>query len=74
MATVVLMAYTQTVASLADVAREPGVELGELRSPTFVLHSGGAALLLIAATVLAVYKSRGLTRYGRRRQRRRAPD
>jgi hypothetical protein len=65
-ATVVLLAYTQTVASLADVARKPGVELDALRSPTFVLHSGGAALLLIAATVLAVYKPRGMTRYGRR--------
>ena len=68
-ATVVLLLYTQTVGSLADVAAESSADLGELRGPTFVLHSGAALLLLLAATVLAVFKPRGVTRYGRRKQR-----
>jgi hypothetical protein len=68
-ATVVLLLYTQTVGSLADVAAESSSDMGELRGPTFVLHSGAALLLLLAATVLAVYKPRGMTRYGRHKQR-----
>ena len=73
-ATIVLLMYTETVAAFADRAASPGAALGELRAPTFVLHSGAALLLLLAATVLAVYKPPGMTRYGRRRARsRRAP-
>jgi len=64
-ATVVLLMYTQTVGSLADVAAE-GADLREVRGPTFVLHSGAALLLLLMATALAVYKPQGMTRFGRR--------
>jgi hypothetical protein len=67
-ATIVLLLYTQTVGLLAGLAADPGTDLGELRGPTFVLHSGAALILLLAATVLAVYKPRGMTRYGRRKQ------
>ena len=69
-ATVVLLMYTQTVDFFAGVAAGPSADLRELRAPTFVLHSGAALLVLLAATVLAVYKPRGMTRYGRRKQRR----
>ncbi|MGH4020964.1 MAG: DUF2269 domain-containing protein [Pseudonocardiaceae bacterium] len=68
LATIVLLMYTQTVSYFAGVAAEPGADLGQLRSPTFVLHSGGALLVLLVATVLAVYKPRGMTRYGQRKQ------
>ena len=67
-ATVVLLMYTQTVGFFAGLAAEPTAGLGELRGPTFVLHSSAALVLLLAATVLAVYKPRGLTPYGRRKQ------
>jgi hypothetical protein len=67
-ATVILLLYTETVGVLADVAADPGSDLSELRGPTLVLHSGAALLLLLTATVLAVYKPRGMTRYGRRKQ------
>jgi hypothetical protein len=40
----------------------------ELRSPSAVLHSGLALSLLLLATVLAVYKPRGVTPYGQRNQ------
>jgi hypothetical protein len=66
-ATVVLLMYTQTVGFLADLAAESSVDLGQLRGPTFALHSGAALLLLLGATVLAVYKPRGMTQYGQRK-------
>jgi hypothetical protein len=34
-----------------------------------VLHSALAVILLVFATVLALYKPKGLTRYGQRKQR-----
>ena len=67
LATFVLLLYTQTVASLSDMAGS-GAGLATLRSPTFVLHGGGALVLLLAATALAIYKPRGMTRYGWRKQ------
>ncbi|MGI8699269.1 MAG: DUF2269 domain-containing protein [Mycobacteriales bacterium] len=78
LATVVLLLYTRTVSTFADLAGAPGADLDALRAPTFVLHSALALLVLLVATVLAVYKPRGLTRYGQRQQsderrRRRVP-
>jgi hypothetical protein len=66
-ATIVLLMYTQTVGVLAGLAAEPTVDVGELRGPSFVLHSAAALMLLLVATVLAVYKPRGMTRYGQRK-------
>jgi hypothetical protein len=31
-----------------------------------MLHAGAALLLLVVATTLAIYKPRGMTRYGQR--------
>jgi hypothetical protein len=70
-ATIVLLMYMQTLGSLADVAAEttvPGNDLGVLKSPSPLLHAGAALLLLLVATVLAVYKPRGMTPYGQRKQ------
>jgi hypothetical protein len=66
-ATIVLLMYMQTLASLADLAADARAELDGVRSPSPLLHAGAALLLLLTATVLAVYKPRGLTPYGRRR-------
>jgi hypothetical protein len=70
-AVVVLLLYTQTLRYLADLAASlpPGAGLSELRSPSPVLHSALAVILLVFATVLALYKPNGVTRYGQRRQR-----
>ena len=71
-ATVVLLMYMQTLNSLAGVAAattSSSGDLGELRSPSPVLHAGAALLLLLAAATLSVYKPRGMTRYGQRKQR-----
>jgi hypothetical protein len=70
-ATIVLLMYMQTLGSLAGVAGETtfsSADLGVLRSPSPVLHASAALLLLLVATGLAVYKPRGMTRYGRRKQ------
>jgi hypothetical protein len=67
-ATIVLLMYMQTLGSLADVAADARAELDVVRSPSPLLHAGAALLLLLSATVLAVYKPRGLTPYGRRRR------
>jgi uncharacterized membrane protein len=68
-ATGVLLVYTQTLRSLAGVAADPSVDLGMVRNASPLLHAGLALLLLLVATTLAVYKPRGMTPYGQRKQR-----
>jgi hypothetical protein len=72
LATIVLLMYMQTLGYLAGVAAETTLSSGDLsglRSPSPVLHAGAALLLLLVATTLSVYKPRGLTPYGQRKQR-----
>jgi hypothetical protein len=66
-ATVVLLLYMQTLSYLADIAAGTTLPSDTLRlSP--VLHASAALLLLLVATALSVYKPRGLTPYGWRKQ------
>jgi signal transduction histidine kinase len=70
--TAILLLYTQEIGYFSSVAARTtltDVDLAELSGPTNVVHSAVALLVLLAATVLAVYKPRGLTRYGQRKQR-----
>ncbi|MBI4544135.1 MAG: DUF2269 domain-containing protein [Gemmatimonadetes bacterium] len=70
-ASIVLLIYMQTLSYFAGVAAEAALssaDLAALRSPSPVLHAGAALLLLLVATTLAVYKPRGMTRYGWRKQ------
>jgi hypothetical protein len=67
-ATLVLLMYTQTLDHLARVASSSG-DLGEVRSSSPLLHAGAALVLLLVATTLAVFKPRGMTPYGQRKQR-----
>jgi hypothetical protein len=72
-ATIVLLMYTQTLGYLADVAAQTTLssdDLGVLRTPSVVIHSALALVVLLVATTLAVYKPRGMTPYGRRKQQR----
>ena len=66
-ATAILLLYTQTLQQLADRATGSGGGLADMRSSSPVLHSAAALVLLLAATALAVYKPRGVTRYGWRK-------
>ena len=69
-ATIVLLLYMQTLSYLSDQAADTTLnDLSELRSPSPVLHAAAALLLLLVAATLSVYKPRGMTRYGQRKQR-----
>ena len=68
-ATAVLLMYMETFRSMAGVAADPGADLSVVRNVSPLVHGALALLLLLAAPVLAVHKPRGLTRYGRRKQR-----
>jgi hypothetical protein len=65
--TVVLLLHMPSVSSIADAARETdGAGLGRHGGDLF--HPGVGLLVLLAITVLNVYKPRGLTPYGWRKQ------
>lgn len=68
----VLLLYMQTLGFLADLAAATttaAADVSTLRTPSPVIHAAGALLLLLVAAALSVYKPRGLTRYGQRKQR-----
>ena len=68
LATAVLLLHMPTVSSLADLAQEAeGVDLDRLGGDLF--HAGLGLAVLLVVQVLNVYKPRGVTPYGRRRQR-----
>jgi len=65
--TVVLLLHMPTVSALAHVAREAdGAALSRLGGD--LLHPGVGLLVLLVITGLNVYKPRGLTPYGWRKQ------
>ncbi len=66
--TIVLLVYMETFSFMAGVAADPSADLGVVRNASPVLHAALGLLVLLVATVLAVYKPRGMTRYGRRKQ------
>jgi hypothetical protein len=72
-ATGVLLLYMQTLTYLADRAKAapPGGVVAGLADPSPILHGAAAVVLLVVATVLSIYKPRGLTSYGQRAQLRR---
>jgi hypothetical protein len=66
-ATVILLLHMPSVSALAEVAREAdSATLDRLGGD--LLHAGGGLLVLLVITVLNVYKPRGLTPYGWRKQ------
>ena len=66
--TVILLIYMGTFRQMAGVAADPVVQLGLVRNPSPLVHSILALILLVAATVLGIYKPFGETPYGRRKQ------
>jgi hypothetical protein len=70
-ATVVLLFTMGDISSLADIARA-GALVGNTHEGSqnhLILHSGGGLAVLLLTTILAVFKPRGLTRRGWRKQR-----
>ncbi|MEV1079171.1 hypothetical protein AB0I98_13110 [Streptomyces sp. NPDC050211] len=68
-ATVVLLIYMGTFRSMAHMAADPEAELSSVRNFSPALHSVLALVVLLLATILAVYKPRGVTPLGQRKQR-----
>jgi hypothetical protein len=66
---VVLMLQLEGIGTVADAAATSlsGADLRGARI-SLVVHAAGGLLVLLAAAVLSVYKPRGLTRYGWRKQ------
>lgn len=70
LAVVVLLLETRVIAYLARLAADPATSDEELRAlPGTLVHSAGGLVVLLVVTVLNVYKPRGMTRFGRRKQR-----
>jgi hypothetical protein len=68
-ATVVLLAETQTISYFADKAADPTTSGDDLRAlGSTLVHSVGGTVVLLVILVLNVYKPRGMTRYGWRMQ------
>jgi uncharacterized membrane protein len=65
-ATVILLIYMGTFRQMAGVAADPVINLEVVRNASPIVHSILALILLIAATVLGVYKPFGMTPYGAR--------
>lgn len=66
-ATVILLIYMGTFRQMVGVAADPVIDLEAVRNASPILHSVLALILLIAATVLGVYKPFGMTSYGTRK-------
>ncbi len=70
LATILLLVHTQPIGVLAAIARETtlsSADVGRLRIQ-LVGDAGFALLALLVTTTLGVYKPRGMTPYGRRKQ------
>jgi hypothetical protein len=67
-ATVLLLVHMRPIGHLARVVEETTLAGGELAGLRIqlVADAGAALVVLLAATVLSVYKPRGLTPYGKR--------
>lgn len=74
-ATAVLLLEARTVNSLARIAANPATSPEELSALDSTLaHSIGGLIILVAILVLNVYKPRGMTRYGWRKQQEQQRD
>jgi uncharacterized membrane protein len=63
-ATLVLLAHMQPIDRMASVAESASLSGADLHG----LQAAAALVVLLVATVLSVYKPKGMTRYGWRRQ------
>jgi hypothetical protein len=70
LATIVLLVHTQPIDLLAGAVASTTVFSADLQSLQLLMvtASSAALVMLIVLTVLSVYKPRGMTRYGQRKQ------
>ncbi|MFD7323187.1 hypothetical protein ACFV9D_19160 [Streptomyces sp. NPDC059875] len=74
-ATLLLLVHMQPVGHLADAAARAALDGGELEGMRIQLIADAATALvvLLTATALSVFKPRGVTAFGRRKQREPGP-
>jgi hypothetical protein len=66
-ATIILLLHMPTVSYFAGIAAGTNsANLAGLRGE--LIHAGGGLLVLLVTTILSVYKPRGMTPYGRRKE------
>ncbi|MBA2337311.1 MAG: DUF2269 domain-containing protein [Acidimicrobiia bacterium] len=66
--TLVLLTYMETFSFMSGVAADATSALAVVRNSSPLFHAIAALVLLLVATALSVYKPRGMTRYGQRKQ------
>jgi hypothetical protein len=68
--TIVLLLQTQPISYMARAAAERTLSSGDLRGlrTSLPTHAAAGLLILLVTTTLSVYKPRGMTRYGWRKQ------
>jgi hypothetical protein len=74
---VILLFHMRVLGQMSGVARTPTLSMGDFGDirTQLVVHAVGGLLLLVAATVLSVYRPWGMTPYGRRQhQDKSTPD
>lgn len=69
-ATTILLLHMPTVSYSASLARNAD-DVGRAGLPGELLHAAGALLVLVVITTLSIYKPRGMTRYGWRKNQER---
>jgi len=71
LATLLLLVHMQPTSHIARVVTETTLSSGDLRGLRVQLIADAAAALvaLLVTTTLSIYKPKGMTRYGRRKQR-----
>jgi hypothetical protein len=69
-ATIVLLVKMELIGSAARLAAEEALSRADLCAAgiQLVVHAAGGLLVLLVPMVLSVYKPRGMTQYGRRKQ------
>jgi len=69
-ATIILLRHMESVIRMSALARDAILAATDFRAQRIqlVVHAGGGLLVLLAATVLSVYKPWGLTPYGLRKK------
>jgi hypothetical protein len=68
--TIVLLLKMKLIGYVAGAAADTALSSADLRAARteLVIHAGGGLLVLLLPVVLSVYKPRGMTRYGWRKQ------
>ncbi|CAH1214655.1 hypothetical protein PAECIP111893_03829 [Paenibacillus plantiphilus] len=71
LAVVMLVAYIQELSHAASIASKStlsNTEISILKDSIHIVHPSGGLLIVLVATVLSVYKPKGMTRHGWRKQ------